>query len=63
MAVARYGHCAVAALRNEIYIFGDYYTCVLEVFDTAILEWSSGASLCGMPGRRDDAAIVVLKNR
>ena len=63
MAAARLGHCAVAALRNVIYILGDFRTCVLEVFDTALLEWKIGASLCDMPGARVFAAAVVLKNR
>ena len=62
MAEARCGHCAVAALRNEIYILGGG-TRVLEVFDTTLLEWKTEASLCGMPGSNDDAAAVVLKNR
>ena len=63
MAANRYGHCAVAALRNRIYILGDDYTRVLEVFDTALLEWKTEASLCDMPGSRSGGAVVVLKNR
>ena len=60
MAEARCYHCAVAALRN-IYILSGNRT--LEVFDTALLEWRSGASLCDMPESRYCAAAVVLKNR
>merc|ERR1712127_681638 len=63
MAVARWDHCAVAALRNKIYILGDYRTRVVEVFDTAILEWRAEASLFDMPESRFGAAAVVLKNR
>ena len=57
MAEAHYGHCAVAAMRN-IYILGGNRT--LEVFDTALLEWRTEASVCDMPGSRDFAAAVVL---
>ena len=63
MAAARWGHCAVAALRNRIYILGGDYTRVLEVFDTALLEWRTDVSLCDMPERRNRAAAVVLKNK
>merc|ERR1712127_97361 len=63
MAAERCGHCAVAALRNTIYILGDDYTRILEVFDTALLEWRTDASLCDMPELRNGAAAVVLKNR
>merc|ERR1712071_510283 len=63
MAAARHGLCAVAALRNKIYILGGYRTRVLEVFETALLEWRTEARLCDMPGLRRDAAAVVLKNR
>ena len=62
MAVARCGHCAVAAMRNNIYILGGG-TRVLEVFDTTSLDWREEASLCDMPKSRDGAAAVVLKNR
>ena len=54
-------HCAVAALRNEIYILGGG-ACVLEVFDTALLDWRLEVSLCDMPGKKGYAAIVLLKN-
>ena len=63
MAEARFGLCAVAALRNEIYILGGYWTRVLEVFDTALLEWKTEANLCDMPEKRTSAAAVVFKNR
>merc|ERR1712071_430163 len=63
MAEARFRHCAVAALRNRIYILGGHRTRVLEVFDTALLEWRTEARLCDMPELRDSAAAVVLKNR
>ena len=63
MAGWHWGHCAVAALRNQIYILGGYGTRVLEVFDTALLEWRTGVSLCDMPESRNDAATIVLKNR
>ena len=62
MAAARWGLCAVAALRN-IYILGDARNRVLEVFDTSLLEWKAEASLCDMPGIRHCTAAVVLKNR
>mgnify|MGYP000889755771 CR=1 FL=1 len=62
MAVKRHGHCAAAALRNQIYILGGG-TRVLEVFDTVLLEWRTETSLCDMPESRDDVAAVVLKNR
>ena len=39
MAEARCYHCAVAALRNVIYILGGGYIRVIEVFDTALLKW------------------------
>ena len=52
MAAARFGLCAVAALRNEIYIMGDDYTRFLEVFDTALLKWRAEACLCDMPESR-----------
>ena len=61
---ARWAHCAVAAMRNIIYILGGLpHTRVLEVFDTALLEWRREARLCDMPGERRYAAAVVLKNR
>ena len=63
MAEARFRHCAVDALRNRIYILGGNRTRVLEVFDTALLEWRRGANLCNMPEIRYCAAAVVLKNR
>ena len=63
MGAARWDHYAVAAMRNIIYILGRYGTRVLEVFDTALLEWRREASLCDMPEVRDHAAAVVLKNR
>ena len=64
MAAARWRHCAVAALRNKIYILGGFpHTRVLEVFDTALLQWRTEASLCDMPMERGGAAAVVLKNR
>ena len=63
MAVARCYHCAVAALRNVIYILGGNRTRVVEVFDTALLEWRTEARLCDMPKSRNIAAAVVLKNR
>merc|ERR1712071_432809 len=63
MAAVRWGHCAVAGLGNQIYILGGYLTRVLEVFDTALLEWRTEAQLCDMPGSRKFAAAVVLKNR
>ena len=66
MTGKRYGHCAVTAvLRNEIYILGGIIrTRVLEVFDTALLKWRRGeASLCDIPGMREFAGAVLLKNR
>ena len=33
------------------------------MFDTALLGWKIGLSLCDMPGARDAAAAVVLLNR
>ncbi len=64
MAAARgWGHCAVAALRNRIYILGGYHMRVLEVFDTALLKWKTEASLCDMPKSRYIASGVVLMNR
>ena len=63
MAAARSYHCAVATLMNKIYILGGKGTRVLEVFDTALLEWGIDASLCNMPEIRNCAAAVVLKNR
>ena len=62
MAAARHGHCAVAALRNEIHILGGE-TRVLEVFHTVLLAWKAEARLCDMPGEGYFAAAVVLKNR
>ena len=62
-AESGWGHCAVAALRNVIYILGGYGTRVLEVFDSALLEWGTEASLCDMPELRRYAAVVMLKNR
>ena len=62
MAAARWSHCAVAAMRNEIYILGGGPR-VIEVFDTALLEWRTDARLCNMPRLRRYAAAVVLKNR
>ena len=63
MAVGRgRGHCAVAAMRNEIYILGGE-TRVLEVFDTALLDWKTETSLCDMPESWYGTAAVVLKNR
>merc|ERR1712071_166719 len=62
MAEEHLCHCAVAALMNEIHIFvGE--SRVLEVFDTASLEWKTEASLCDMPELRIGADAVVLKNR
>ena len=64
MAAARCGgHCAAAALRNRIFILGGNRTRVLEVFNTALLEWRAEARLCDMPGERSSAAAVVLQNR
>ena len=63
MAAARYDFCAVAALRNEIFILGGDRTRVLELFDIALLEWKTEASLCDMPGSRGGAAAFVLTNR
>ena len=51
LAVARYGHCAVPALRNRIYILGGT-TRALEVFDMALLEWRAEARACAMPESR-----------
>ena len=50
-------------MRNRIYVLGGHHTRVLEVFDTALLEWRAGASACDMPAMRYYAAAVVLKNR
>merc|ERR1712071_583451 len=63
MAVARGGCCAVAALRNRIYIMGGSCTRVLEVFDIALLGWRTDTSQCDMPRERDAAAAIVLKDR
>ena len=63
MAAERFGHCAVAAMRNRIYILGGYRTRVLQVFDTALLEWRAEARLYEMPESMYCAAAVVLKNR
>ena len=62
-AEERYGHFAVAAMRNRIYILGGDYSRVVEVFDSAVLEWRTEARLCDMPELRYFAAAVVLKNR
>ena len=62
MAAARRYHCAVAAMRNKIYIMGGG-PLVIEVFDTTLLEWRTDACLCYMPRLRRYEAAVVLKNR
>ena len=61
MAAARCCHCAVAALRNIIYILGGE-TRVLEVFDTTLLEWKRETSLCNMSDSRAFASAVVFKH-
>ena len=42
---------------------GNYRSLVVDVFDTALLEWRDKARLCDMPEMRDYAAAVVVKNR
>ena len=63
MAAPRHWHCAVAALRKDIYILGGNGAGILEGFDTELLEWRIGVSLCDMPESRFSAAAVVLKDR
>ena len=60
MTLARYSHCAVDALRNQIYIWGGRPR-VFEVFDVALLEWRTEATLCDMPAWRGATAAIVLQ--